>query len=240
MPYIVFKKDSEIDRKKLIYRKFRNLWDIRYKENDDEKPRSIYIQTPPLKLSILEEDHKNYYLIFKMGQSDERFWDLLASLDMSTIEEIAEDFVSWGFKEGTPISVIESHFLPTLRMSSVNYEHSLYIKVPKTDAIYMYDQDEISIGIDELEDGCRMSLLLLLDGVKYHDNYYKLKFNLEQCKVRKPQEVPEEVKNELPEELPMGECLIDNSEDDMSNYQHEDVTKYSNKPKKELYEYQEE
>jgi len=256
MRYLVVRRPNDLDLKKLCFRKYKNLWDIRYREHPDERSKTIYLQTPQMKLSLIEEDHRNYYLVFKIGRRDSGFWDLLASLDVATVEDQCEDPEEWGYKPSTPISFIETHMIPTLKMSTTNYEHSFHLSVPKTDDVAIYDQDEVLTDLSLLKPGYRISLLMLLDGVEHRHNYFSLRFVLEQAKARIPTEVwKEEVaqaqeesddevappKREQSDELPKGACLIEDSEDgdNVSTYPT-DVTKISNKPRRELYESDEE
>jgi hypothetical protein len=249
--YVLFRKETELDPTFLQYRKCKNIWDIRYKK-ETERSKTIYVQSPSLELSLIEEDGHNYYLIFKM-EDDGNFNQLIERLDIASLEEICNDPASWGFKENTPISVMESYYLPTLRRSTVNLENSFYLTVAKTDKITLYDQNEVPIDFSALQVGYKITLLMLLDGVENKNDCFKLKFILEQAKVKIPQQeeqsvpetasVPEPEKIEDEEEddnLPEGECLITESDEDndlVSTYFPE-MTKYNDNPKEDLYEYE--
>jgi hypothetical protein len=116
---------------------------------------------------------------------------------MALLEEICSDPLTWDFKEGTPVSIMESHFMPTLRMSSTNFEYSFYLTVPKTEQVMFFDKDENEVDMSELKLGSRVTLLLLLDGIESRNHFYHMKFILEQAKVRSPEkEVEEDSKEE--------------------------------------------
>ncbi len=242
--YVVLRKGEDLDPKKLRYRKLTNIWDIRYKEEDVKRSKTIYLQSPALRLSWLEEDDHNYYMIFKLGEDDTGFWDLVASLDMASLEEMCAIPNEWNFVENTPIAVLEHHFLPTLRISTTNFEHSFYLTVPKTDQVTLFDAQEQLVEMSDVEVGCKMTLLLLLDGVKWSHNYYHLHFILEQAKVQlaevvEVEEVGEEVVAEEEREyesdkepIVKEECLLTHSDSENSNYE----SKQSNRPKEEVYE----
>ena len=246
MPYVIFKKDeTQLDVKKLRYRRYENIWDIRYKEIKDEPSRSVYIQTPALKLSLLEEDDNYFYLICRINNNDEKFWDLIQNLDMATIEEMSEDCVSWGFRDDTPLTFIEKRFIPTLKMSSINYEYSLHLVVPKSVKLDIYDQNGIPISMNLIKRDYKLAMLLLLDGVEFKNNYFSLKFLVEQMKVKVPDDLDKDTDidqkkdnqdNQNDQTKKNSECLLNDSEDDerVSQY-YNDVTKYSNKPRQELY-----
>jgi len=189
MPHTIFKKDSEFDPKKLSFRRMKNIWDMRYKTEEQERSTSIYIQTPPLKLSLIEQDAYHYFLICKLNDRDEKFWDLMSSLDLATMEEMSEDGKSWGFKEGTPLTFIEKRFIPSIKISSINYEHSLHLIIPKSDDVYMYDQNDVPIDPQMIKKDYRLTFLLLLDGVEFKDNHFSLKFITQQIKAKIPNQV---------------------------------------------------
>ena len=236
--YIVFKKDLVVDPKKLRFQRVKNLWDVRYQDDENPRGKHIYFQTPPLRLSLIEEDNYNYYMIFKLSEKDQQFWDMIATVDMATVEEMCQDPTEWNFREDTPTSIIESHYVPSLRMSSVNYEHSFYLTVPKTDDVSIFDQNEVQVDLSTMKPGYKITLLLLLDGVESRNHYYHLKFILEQAKVRIPLErkiIADD--EETATTLPTGQCLLNDSEGDMvSNYPGNE-SKNSRRPKAELYGY---
>jgi hypothetical protein len=236
MPYTIFKKDDDtLDVKKLRYRRYENIWDIRYKEHDNEPSRTIYIQTPPLKLSLIEEDAHYYYLICQINSNDERFWDLMQNFDMATVEEMSEDTVNWGFREDTPLTFIEKRFVPTLKMSSINYEYSLHLIIPKTAQLDIFDQTGKPIKMENVKRDYRLAMLLLLDGVEFKNNYFNLKFCVEQMKVRIPESEMDKTKNAIKiEPTTTEDCVLNESDEAVSQHQG-DVTKYSTTPKPDLY-----
>lgn len=221
MPYQIFKKSSEVDTDKLKYKKYRDLWDVRYKPNSTEKSRAIYLQTPALKLSLIEENKKNYYLTCKVGSEEENFSSLVQIFEMAVMEDMMADMSYWGFNpDDTMINDVESSFIPTLKMSSVNWDYCFHLQVPKMDEVDIFDDEKTPMDMSLLKKDYEMTMLLLFDGVERHNGFYRLKFILHQVKVKKP--------------YTNGKLLIEESEDDQeSNYPLEDSIKYSHVAKNE-------
>ena len=153
---------------------------------------------------------------------------------MATIEEMSQDVEAWGFRKNTPLTFIEKRFIPTLKMSSVNYEYSLHLIIPKNDQVFIYDQNGESQDIKVLKPDQKINLLLLLDGIEFKNNYFSVKFLVEQIRVKlSPNEKNNIVKDE-PKEIPTGECILEESLDEKSNA-NINAPKYSHNPKEELY-----
>lgn len=242
MPHVIFtKEDYDLDFKKLRFRKYQNIWDVRYKEESNSPSKTIYLKTPVMELSMMEEDADNYYLICQVNPDDDKFCSLIHSFDMATREEISEDCESWGFKPDTPISVIEQRFIPTMKVSSVNYEASIHLVIPKESRVDIYDKEKNTLKLSQLERGSRMAVFLQLDGVNFESQYFSLKFVVEQIMVKLPpkDEVAKKVKDETDREREVEEeCLLEKSEDDdLKSYYNPRATKYSHNPvRPDIYE----
>lgn len=196
----VFRYNSHLDKSNIVYRKYENLWDVRYKGPTNKRSKAIYIQTPALELSSIEEDDQNYYLIYKVDiEKNSDFCDLMLNLDMALLEEMCGDKEFWNYRENTPINFIERHLMPVVRMSSTNYEYSLYLTVHKLDDISVFDENKHPLEVNQLNAGSNMILLLLLDGVVYEKGMFNIKMNLEQAKLVPEPVLPPTVPEPLPE-----------------------------------------
>jgi hypothetical protein len=233
MPYQILKRSSEVDTVKLKYKKYRDLWDVRYKPDPKNKSRAIYLQTPALKLSSIEENKDSYFLTCRVGSEEERFSNLIQIFEMAVMEDMMADMSYWGFdSERTMVNQVESRFIPTLKMSSVNWDYSIHLEIPKMDEVDVFDHEKTPMDMSLLRKDYEISMLLLLDGVERQNGFYRLKFILQQVKANVPQSVwqPRRV-------VTKGELLIEESEDDQeSNYPLENSIKYSHMPKSEYSE----
>lgn len=182
--YEVFRYNSHLDKSNIVYRKYENLWDVRYKTSSSKRSKAIYIQTPALELSSIEEDEQNYYLIYKVDiEKNSDFCDLMLNLDMALLEEMCNDKEFWNYRDNAPVNYIERHLMPVVRMSSTNYEYSLYLVVHKLDDVNVFDEHKNQLDMSQLKAESNMVLLLLLDGVTYEKGMFNIKFNLEQAKL---------------------------------------------------------
>lgn len=260
--YIVFRRAEDLDEKCLRYSRVKDvsrvndLWDIRYKESAEDRSKTIYIQTPAMELAHREEDRFNFYLVFRLPQDDTSMMKLLWNLDHATLEEMCQDPCKWHFSEETPVTVMESHFIPTVRPSITTYDWSFCLTVPKNDQVNVFDADRNPINFTDMTPSSRVVLLLCLDGVEERSHYFNLRFLLEQAKVKPPREPEPESEEEeqekekeedkkkdnlelLSEEeyQPQGECLLkDDEEADMVSNYLTDMPKFRNNPRSELYD----
>ena len=246
MPYTIFKKVDEIDTNSLKFKKYQDLWDIRYKPDRQQKSSAIYLQTTPLKLSMFEESKESFYMTC---QVDDRFGHMIQALEMAVLDDIIADMDYWGFDpENTMVNDVESKWVPTIKMSSVNHDYNFHIRVTKESDVDVYDQEKTAMDISVLREGYDVRMLLLLDGVIRENGFYRLKFVLQQVKAQVPKEVwqPKRVeagmiKSEDAEDSVHGQCHIEVSDDDQeSNYPLENSRKYRQYPKDEFSEGREE
>jgi hypothetical protein len=242
MPFTIFKKVEDIDTNSLRFRKYQDLWDVRYKPDSQHKSSAVYLQTPSLALSMFEEGKESYYLTC---QVDTRFAHMIQALEMAVLDDQLADMKYWGFDpENTMVNEVESKWVPSIKMSSVNRDYNFHIKVPKGDDVDVYDQDKTRMDMSLLREGYTVRMLLLLDGVVRENGYYRLKFVLQQVKAQVPKEVwqtkrvaEDIIESEEEEEKVLGHCQIEVSEDDQeSNYPLENSKKYREYPHEEFSE----
>lgn len=184
--FVVFKSCDDFELENLLFRKYKNVYDIRYKKEEDKRSKTIYIQTPTLEVSHIEVDEDNYYFIFNLNDNTEQFWNMISTLDVATLDEMCQNQEEWGYNTGTPAAVIENHYVPTLKMTSITYDYAFTLQVPKTDDIPVFSLKNEPISVEDIKVGDYIKLLLLLDGVENQNQFFSLKLNLEQAKIRPP------------------------------------------------------
>lgn len=206
-------RHSKIDYANMMYEKpiQQNNW---YFGSITYKNKSCMIQSPRLIFKRIEEDAstKQKYLIAQVKENDFSFYDTLVSLDDLNVMRAYKESKEW-FQKEIPVDILESMYrrmsqsfkqgdIPEIKLKLPCYKQSVSCKI--------YDIESQEANVSQLEPGCTLLCILQIKGLKFLKKEYYCDHQITQLKIVEP--APYSNKDQ---------CLIEDDEEDISQYEHE-------------------
>lgn len=212
--FLILSKADEFENKnlrfgppKILGKSSKKYSIIRYRDLAENQNKELYLQSPgailgslewgpsPDNEKIIDTAYIDLYLLEKRDANN--FKRVINQLDLYLIGKIWEKRVQWGLPEKTPLIQIEKQWIPTLKLSSLDYTRSsLKFQIPVkyySDSQYieidLFDQDNDELPMSLLKPEYSARGLILLKGIVQEGGFFYLDWELKQLKVWIPEQV---------------------------------------------------
>lgn len=178
---------TDIDLKKVNYGKPEKQGVIYYAPmNYNNEP--FYLQSPKM---ICKSDgqhvieKKNNSLELETLNADYSFYDFLLNIDTRNIKETFRCNEDW-FGKSIPLEVIDDMYKRTCKPVKKDSKPRFTFKVPVIKGkvqCQIYDQKKTCLDISKLTDGCEITCIIHIKGLKFLKQHYYCDFYISQIKI---------------------------------------------------------
>lgn len=184
-----------------------------HEETKTDESNSVGAEGPQVESQQdnLKKENTGYaYLDLYLHREKDEFRKMLNEIDVHIIKRIWTNRVEWGLSKDTSLIEIERCWIPSLKISSLNYDQTClkfalpmksYNGNPYLD-MDVYDQENYELPISLLKPEYPARGLLFYKGVIKDGNYFSLDWELKQLKVKIPDQVFDDCQLSDEEEAP--------------------------------------
>ena len=178
---------TSIDLKKINYTKPEKQGLIYYAPiNYNNEP--MYLQSPKMicrseGLEVIEK--KNNQVQVETLNMDYSFYDFLCNVDARNIKETFKNNKEW-FNKEIPLEVIDDMYKRTCKAVKKDAKPRFTFKIPVAKGklqCQVYDQKKTCIDVSNITDGCEMSFIFHIKGLKFLKQHYYCDCYISQIKI---------------------------------------------------------
>lgn len=189
---------------------------IRYMDPKDKSRKHLYLQTPSVHLgNLVSQPGSNddttdpeqrdsqlgrVYMELYLHRAKEEFRKLINEIDIHIMKRIWINREEWGLSKDTTLIDIERHWIPSLKLSILDFEQNCLKFVIPLKAYggkeYLdmdaYDHENCELPLSLIKPEYQARGLLFYKGVIKDGNYFSLDWELKQLKVKIPDQIFDE------------------------------------------------
>ena len=178
---------ADIDFKKINYVQPEKQGLVYYAPiNYNNEP--MYLQSPKMVcrsngLEVIER--KNNQIDMETMNMDYSFYDFLCNLDSRNIKETFKNNQGW-FNKDIPLEVIDDMYKRTCKPVKKDAKPTFTFKIPVLKGklqCQIYDQKRTCLDVSKITDGCEMSFIFHIKGLKFLKQHYYCDCYISQIKI---------------------------------------------------------
>lgn len=188
MFYQIFDRFDQIDIDLFDYKLVDSDLEIKTTQGDGANLSHIYLKTPLMELGPIDKYQNWIYLELNILDEEDGFKEFLQTIDTYHIAQIHANQQIWGFDGTVPLAYFSKHYFPILKRSTTTYQDCLIFQIkanPDHHKIRFYDQEDRTVSLSDLKQGCFVRAILELKKLRPIDKVsFQTELKLIQMKAR--------------------------------------------------------
>lgn len=176
--------------------------------------QKIFFNGPRMKMasSIIKKGEYYYInLYFDLDSpKNQKFMKMIKNVDNMVVSKIYDNTQLWYGDDNIPLSQIESEFIPTIKVSTVYVDRNMLLMKVHESEIEFYDQENVSIPYELIQEDSIAIPLLELSYVSKNDHNIWIDWKLVQLKVEQVNDTNDDSKQ-------ISYQLVSDSDSDISD-----------------------